>query len=318
MSKKPIALVLGATGGIGGEVARQLFVQGWSVRALHRNPASVRYRDVRFDWRCGDAMRGEDLLAAAEGAALIVHAVNPPGYRNWEGLVLPMIDNSIAAARASGARVLLPGTVYNYGPDAFPACAETSPQNPLTRKGGIRVKLEQRLQAAALTGVRSLVVRAGDFFGTRHSNSWFASGLLKPGQPVKTVRYPGTPGVGHQWAYLPDVARTMIRLLEHEQRLAPFATFHMRGHWDPDGTRMVDTILRQSGQANVTLRGFPWWTLPVIAPFSETFRELKEMRYLWQQPLCMDNARLLEVLGAEPHTPWDEAVRATLEAMECV
>ena len=37
-----------------------------------------------------------------------MHAVNPSGYRNWATLVLPMIENTIAAARISGARVLLP------------------------------------------------------------------------------------------------------------------------------------------------------------------------------------------------------------------
>ncbi len=35
-----------------------------------------------------------------QGVSLIVHAVNPPGYRNWGQLVLPMIDNTIAAAQA--------------------------------------------------------------------------------------------------------------------------------------------------------------------------------------------------------------------------
>lgn len=46
-----------------------------------------------------------------------------------------MIDHTIAAARACGARVVLPGTVYNFGPDAFPVLCETSAQQPLTRKG---------------------------------------------------------------------------------------------------------------------------------------------------------------------------------------
>ena len=64
-------------------------------------------------------MNAGDVRAAAENVSLIVHAVNPPGYRNWGDLVLPMIDNTIAAANASGATVLLPGTVYNFGPDAF-------------------------------------------------------------------------------------------------------------------------------------------------------------------------------------------------------
>ena len=36
------------------------------------------------------------------------------------------------------------------------------------------------------------------------------------------------------------------------------------------------------------------------------------MRYLWRNPLRMDNARLVSVLGREPHSPLDEAVEATL------
>ena len=55
-------------------------------------------------WVVDDAMRADDVQRAAEGVQVIVHAVNPPGYRNWGGLVLPMTDNSIAAAKAAGAR----------------------------------------------------------------------------------------------------------------------------------------------------------------------------------------------------------------------
>ncbi|MFX5084772.1 hypothetical protein ABTC40_19230, partial [Acinetobacter baumannii] len=92
-----------------------LAARGWTVRGLRRKPAEERRQD-RIDWIVGDAMSAADVAAAAEGAALIVHAVNPPGYRHWDRLVLPMLDNSIAAACANRARILLPGTVYNYGP----------------------------------------------------------------------------------------------------------------------------------------------------------------------------------------------------------
>jgi nucleoside-diphosphate-sugar epimerase len=60
---------------------------------------------------------------------------------------------------------------------------------------------------------------------------------------------------------------------------------------------------------------FPWWLLKLVAPFVVTFRELQEMRYLWQTPLLLDNCRLLQALGSEPHTPLDEAVEATLVGM---
>jgi nucleoside-diphosphate-sugar epimerase len=57
--------------------------------------------------------------------------------------------------------------------------------------------------------------------------------------------------------------------------------------------------------------------LPLLSPFSETMREMREMRYLWQQPMRMDNAKLVQALGAEPHTPWDEAVGTTLRSLGC-
>ena len=238
MTDSRTALVLGATGGIGGEMARRLAAAGWTVRALHRNPDRLNANDAGSSviWLTGDALRRDDVASAARSASLIVHAVNPPGYRNWGKLVLPMLDNTIAAARAEGARIVLPGTVYNYGPDAWPTIAEEAPQKPVTRKGAIRAEMERRLRAAADEGVPTLIVRAGDFFGPRAANSWFSQGLVKPGRAVGSVMNPAVPGVGHQWAYLPDVAETMMQLIEREAELPVFATFHMDGHWDPDGT----------------------------------------------------------------------------------
>jgi nucleoside-diphosphate-sugar epimerase len=185
MTANKTALVLGATGGIGGEVARRLLQSGWTVHALQRDPGKLsdQQRDSGFVWHKGDAMVAEDVMVAANGVSVIVHAANPPGYRNWETLVLPMLDNTIAAARARSALIVLPGTVYNFGPDAFPILKEESPQNPVTRKGRIRAEMERRLAAAATAGTRVLIVRAGDYFGPRSTgNSWFSQ-LAKPGKP---------------------------------------------------------------------------------------------------------------------------------------
>jgi nucleoside-diphosphate-sugar epimerase len=305
------ALVLGATGGIGGEVARLLQARGWKVRALNR----AQKQGDGLDWIVGDAMNRDDVVRAAQGVQLIVHAVNPPGYRNWGQLVLPMIDNTIAAARASGARILLPGTVYNYGPGVLPHIYEDAPQRPVTRKGAIRVEMERRLKDS---GLPVLVVRAGDFFGPKAGNNWFAQGLVKPGKPVTAISNPAAPGVGHQWAYLPDVAETMVRLVEQGDKLPQFACYQMEGHWDADGSQMPAAIARAAGKPGMKVSAFPWWLTWVAAPFVPVFRELREMRYLWRQPVRMSNARLLAVLGSEPHTPLDIAVRHTLEGLGCL
>ncbi|WP_181703665.1 NAD-dependent epimerase/dehydratase family protein [Chthonobacter albigriseus] len=311
------ALVLGATGGIGGEVARTLKGRGWTVRALHRDAARAGLRDG-IQWITGDALSPIDVTAAADGASLLVHAVNPPGYRNWGSLVLPMLDSTLAAARSSGARILLPGTVYNYGPDALPNPDELSVQHPVTAKGRIRVEMERRLLRAAEAGhSTAVVVRAGDFFGPRAANNWFSQGLVKPGKRPASIAYPGRPDVGHQWAYLPDVAETMVRVIE-TRSLGNFATFHMEGHWDPNGMRMVEAIRRVVGAPDLPVRRLPWTLMRLLGPVVPLFRELAEMRYLWEQPVRMRNDRLLALIGEEPRTPLDDAVRATLIGLGCL
>ncbi|NTG46535.1 NAD(P)H-binding protein [Agrobacterium rhizogenes] len=317
MENGKTALVLGATGGIGGAVARGLAARGWRIRALNRNAAEAARRESGFDWIQGDAMQASDVLKAAQGVDVIVHAVNPPGYRNWGQLVLPMLDSTIAAARAVGARIVLPGTVYNFGPDVLPDVTEDSPQRPRTRKGAIRVEMERRLKVAAENGTPVIIVRAGDFFGEHAGNSWLAQGIVKAGKPVTSVSYPGRAGIGHQWAYLPDVAETMIRLIEKGDALPAFAVYHMRGHWDGDGRQMIGAIERVVGH-RVKVKAFPWWVLPLAAPFVPLMKELREMRYLWSVPLQMRNDRLLAVLGEEPHTPIDAAIKASLMGIGCL
>lgn len=317
-SGQKLALVLGATGGVGSAIAAKLVSRGYHVRAMHRDAGAQAKKTPHYEWVGGDAMAQADVLAAAKGVELIVHAVNPSGYRNWGTLVLPMIENTIAAAKASGARILMPGTVYNFGPETFANVTEDSPQRPQSFKGNIRVQLEERLEAAAREGTQVILVRAGDYFGPGAANSWFSQVVIKPGAPVTRITNPSDPGDGHQWAYLPDVAETMMQLVERAADLPAFARFHMEGVWDADGMQLSESIRRVTGRQWLRTRRFPWWLLHLGAPFVPLFRELLEMRYLWRQPLHMRNDRLVAFLGAEPHTPLDQAMRETLRGLGCL
>ncbi|HYQ15236.1 MAG TPA: SDR family NAD(P)-dependent oxidoreductase [Polyangiaceae bacterium] len=312
-----IALVIGATGGIGGETARALLAAGWTVRALNRNPERARRELPEVEWLQGDAMSQAEVVAAAQGVSVVVHAANPPGYKNWRGLALPMLESSIAAAKSAGARIVLPGTVYNFGPDAPELIDESAPQNPLTRKGKIRVAMEERLREASRDGTPVLIVRAGDFFGPRAKNNWFSQGLVKPGRALRSVTYPGDHEASHAFAYLPDLAKAIVALLDRAADLQPFEVFHFAGHDFERGVEIAEATRRVAGVPSAPIRRFPWFAIYLLSPVIETFREMLEMRYLWQRPLRLDNRKLRAFLGAEPHTPLDQALRMTLDALGC-
>ena len=308
------ALVLGVTGGAGYEIARALIRRGWQVRAMARTPDPARLPEA--EWVAGDALNASDVAAAAMGADVIVHSVNPPGYRDWAKLVMPMLDNTVAAARISGARIFLPGTIYNFGRDALPLLTEDAPQQPHTRKGRIRVQMEQRLETAAQEGVRSLILRAGDFFGPSAGNSWFSQGMVTPGTPVEKITYPGKRDAGHAWAYLPDYGETSATLLDREAELAAFDRFHFRGHYFARGVAFAEAVRAANG-GNGKVVSMPWPALILLSPFVRIFREIAEMRYLWEETAELDNAKLTSFIGHEPHTDIMDALSWTLAAMGC-
>lgn len=71
----PVILVLGATGFIGGHIARQAVALGWRVRGLRRHLGAVgALAGEDIDWFEGDLDRGEGLGPAFEGADIVFHA----------------------------------------------------------------------------------------------------------------------------------------------------------------------------------------------------------------------------------------------------
>jgi len=80
---------------------------------------------------------------------------------------------------------------------------------------------------------------------------------------------------------------------------------------------LADALDRVAGRKLVR-RNMPWFAFSLVSPFVEVVREVLEMRYLWEEEVLLDNCKLVGVLGAEPHTPLDEALRTTLVGQGCL
>lgn len=310
----PTALILGLTGSIGGAIAQALADRGWNIRALSRRPAGRRPGfPFAVDWRSGDALDAASVLVASEGVALVVHGANPPGYRRWREDGLPMLANAIAAAKARGATILFPANIYVFSAESPPCVDETAPREPATRKGSVRLEMEEMLaQAARRDGVRVIALRAGDFFGPGVANSWFSQAMAKGGAAATSIRTLTPSGVAHAWAYVPDLAEAFARLVDRRDALAPFTLLHFGGHVDRTGREMAEAIHRALGRAGLPIKPFSWAAVRVGALFVPFLREAREMIWLWKTSLALDNAALRRLIGDEPHTPLDDAVARAL------
>ena len=309
-----VALILGLTGAIGGATAAALQKRGILIRSLtRRRPDQRPVLPYPVEWIEGDAMDRPALMEAATGADVIVHAINPPGYVKWRELAIPMLASTIEAAAASNATILFPANVYVFNAQSDEVVNEDSPKVPTTRKGQVRLEMETMLAAAAARrGVRVIGLRAGDFFGPGVVNSWFAQAMVKDGWSTSVIRNIPRRGIGHSWAYVPDLAETFARLVDCGPTLASYEMLHFAGHYDAPGQTLAQATKTVIGNETIKIKSFVWPTVYLAAPFSPFMREVIEMLWLWRHPLRLDNTRLVSLIGTEPHTPLHDAVAAAL------
>jgi nucleoside-diphosphate-sugar epimerase len=307
-------LILGITGAVGHAIGLALHQRGIPVHALVRHVDLARAKaPFVARWFVGDAMERASIAAAAIDTPVIVHAVNPPGYVKWRELAVPMLANTLSVAVANRATVVFPCNVYVYGMSSPAVVTEATPFAPTTEKGRIRVEMEAMVEAATVQGARSILVRAGDFFGPGYVNSWFRQAVAKGGRQLTRVQTLTPEGVGHSWAYLPDLGEAFVRLIERRATLAPFERVNFAGHYDEGGRAFAQALRRVVKTPDLPIKPFAWWQVALASPFVPFLREAYGMRWLWRHPLKLDNTRLVSLIGPEPHTPLDTAIDAALD-----
>jgi nucleoside-diphosphate-sugar epimerase len=317
---KSSVLILGARGRFGLAAVHAFAGAGWRVVGLIRPSARVpagSADDSRIEWVSADLQDTASVARAAQGACVVVHALNPTyTHKAWKAQALPMTDAAISITRALNATMMFMGNIYNFGADMPALLTEDTPQRAKTVKGQIRIAMEDQIRRS---GVPAIVIRAGDFFGNG-TGAWFDQAMAKDIRKAKFT-YPGHRDVATAWAYLPDLARTFAEVAARRDRLKRFEILHFAGH-SVTGQQWLDAIEPiaqaegwvQSG-ARVPYRQLWWPAIRIGALFVPTWAALLEMRYLWDTAHALDNRKLVALLGAEPHTPFAEAVTRTLKGL---
>jgi nucleoside-diphosphate-sugar epimerase len=261
-------LILGGNGKIGKHAAEAFWNAGWTVRHF---------------------TRGTDMTVAAQGADVIVNGLNPPKYNNWAKTIPAITAQVIAAAQSSGATVIIPGNVYNFG-DQGGVWDENTPQRPVTLKGQIRVDMEASYQSS---GVQTIVLRAGNFIDPNREGDPYS--MLTVAQAAKNkVTAVGRPDIATAHAYLPDWARAAVQLAEMRHSLATFEDVPFPGH--AFSTVDVQKVLSDACGKPMKITAFPWWATAFMAPFSEMIREFRKMRYLFDTPHSLSAAKFSRLL----------------------
>jgi nucleoside-diphosphate-sugar epimerase len=300
-------LVMGAAGRLGTVAAEAFRDAGWTVKGLVRPGRS---KAVPRRVEPVEAVTRDAAIAAGQGCDVVLNALNP-AITEWRKNALSLAYGAIAVAEANGATLLFPGSVWNYGRDMPPLLDENTPMRPTTRKGAMRVEIEQRIKEATDRGMRAIMLRAGDFYGGGRG-SWFDLVICKEFERQR-LTYPGPLDVVHTWAYLPDFAAALVELAERRADFSPFETFGFAGHV-LTGTEMVAAI-EAVARSKFNVRIMSWWLLKTFGQLLAMGRELSELEYLWRVPHSISGDKLERAIGKFPNTPMPKAIAASLREL---
>lgn len=298
-------VILGA-GPVGAAIASSLVARGYRPTVITRSGASLPGSEARS----ADMSDPEAARRALTDATMVFTTVQPE-YHRWEQEFPALQSSIVAACSAAAVPLMVVENLYAYGDlPAGEAMRESSPMQPHSKKGKVRLAMWRELQAESDAGRLDMaVVRSSDFFGPGVEASVFGHrffGPLVKGKPAQTV---GAVDVLHSITYVPDIGEAIVKVAEDD-------TAWGRAWHVPSAPAVTQNEIAQIASASVGKSGkakaAPKLILRLLGLFVPPIKETVEMLYQFESDFVVDSSDFTEHFGMEP-TPLAESLARVME-----
>ncbi|MFT9849502.1 SDR family NAD(P)-dependent oxidoreductase [Aneurinibacillus sp. REN35] len=308
------AMVLGASGGMGYALVKELAAQGVETIAFARTKSKLEAlfgtcKNIHIAQ--GDARLLANIIEAGSGVDVIFHTINIP-YSQWTAGHPMIMENVLSATEKLGAKLVMVDNIYAYGRGSEQAIGEEYPKQPHTRKGKFRLTLENMIWKANQTGVPSLVAHFPDFYGPHAPNTvlhYTFHSMLQG----KRAMFVGGQEIKREYIFTPDGAKALIELAKREDAYGQ--------HWNIPGYGVITgkeiiAIAREftefTGKVGTVGKGM----ITLLGLFNKDMREIKELMYLMEEPVVLSGSKYEAHIGPLPKTPYKEGIRQTIACMK--
>lgn len=201
----------GATGYLGGAIAREITAAGHSVTGLARSPNSTRkLQTARVEPYSGSLADAGSLVAGAQSAGAVIHAALDEAAKAPHEVDIEAVGSFLRALAGTGKAFVYTSGLTVLGDTGGMMADEDTPPNPIPFSAW-RPAVENMVLATAGRQVRSIVIRPGWVYG--HGGG--AVRLLVEGARQDGIARPAGNGRNH-WpvVHLDDIARLYVLAVE--------------------------------------------------------------------------------------------------------
>ncbi len=306
------AMVVGASGGMGYALVNELVDRGIQVVAFARGKEKLHRLFGAIDLieiHTGDAEVKEQIIEAGKDCDVIFHAMNIP-YQDWKDKLAVITQNVIMAAERNNAKLAVVDNIYAYGKSAGNKLAENTVKNPHTRKGRLRLEMENMIKTSS---VPAFVCHFPDFYGPNATNTYIHY-TLEQIIKKKKAGFVGPGNVSREFIYTKDGAKVMVELA-----CRPEAYGHS---WNvpavaPISGYDLEKLLKKQLGAEKQLY---FITKPMFAIFAlfagKGMREAIEMQYINSEPTILSGEKIEMLMGELKGTSYEKGIEETIAFMK--
>jgi len=303
--RSDVHVVVGASGGTGSALVRELTRRGHRVRAVNRSGRM--YVPAGVETVAGEASDRERMRQVCQGADVVYNAVNPP-FPQWLERFPVAVDGVLFGAQAAEARMVFVDDTWMYGRLDGPM-SEELPSRPVSNKGLLRAWLADKVLAAHTSGrVRTIIGRAPELYGPA-VESVLGRNLFGPALSGRTALWVGELDQPLTPMFVDDFAHGLVELAERDEALGH--AWHLP---TPEPTTARDFCVQLFAQVQrpVKVRRIVERVVRLMGVAWPVAREGAEMLYQFRQPHVIDATKYRTAFGNGQVTSYEQGIGLTL------
>jgi nucleoside-diphosphate-sugar epimerase len=302
--------ILGAGGPVANALTRELQNVNANIRLVSRRPIEIKHKNTR--WQKADLLNYDELLAASKGSEVIyLTAGLVYDKKIWAQQWPVIMQNYIRLGKETGARLIFFDNVYSYGLVDGPML-ETTPYDPISKKGEIRAKIATQLMDEAKAGnIKASIARGADFYGTEDVKGVMDVMLLDKLKKGQKPQWLGDVNKLHNFSYIPDMGKGMFLLSQNP--LSDNQIWHMptaKPMKSIDFIRMAADIYGAQSKYMAINK----FMLQLFGLFSTMTNELVEMYYQYDHDYNFNSDKFEKAFSYKP-TTYEDGIKAMSQTL---
>jgi nucleoside-diphosphate-sugar epimerase len=304
--------IIGAGGGIGIPLVKELVKFTKQIRLVSRNPKKFNETDELFPADLSDLSQIDRVVAGSEVVYIVIGFEY--NIQVWRKVWPPFLQAVIDACIKHQAKMVFLDNVYMYAESEIPYMTESATVQPSSKKGVVRKQLQDMiLDAIKNQGLKALIARSADFYGPDNKNSSLNIMVVDNFKKGKKAQVFGDIDKIHTYTYTPDAAKAVALLGNTDDAYGQ--VWHLPTTKEKLTNRQWIQLIGDEMKVEPRVQPVPIWMLKMLGLFIPIMREFPEMIYQNDRDYVFDSSKFEKRFGLEAIAP-KEGIKKLIESLK--